>query len=390
MKFFWGLYLHSFPVFLALSNGLAGPPGSGKSTLAFEVTQRINKLWFHRACASDPQVKPPDVAIVIPMDGFHLYRSQLDAMENPKEAHARRGAPWTFDPMLLLNCLKNLRDQGSVYAPSFNHGVGDPVEDDIFVSLQHKVAIVEGNYLLSEEGVWKEISSIFDEKWFIDVDLGTAMQRVLERHISTGKPPDVAQWRVNYNDRPNAEFIMKSKKNADLKQIGEGDVNVITLILEMSTLVTLGENYRLYARSHFVKAIELGVILVLYASYSPLAKDSFVYIAMTISSWFLVVSWIMSPFVFNPSGFDWLKTVYDFDDFMNWIWCKGGALAEANKSWEIWWYEEQDHLRTTGLWGKLLEIILDLRFFFFQYGIVYQLGIANHSTNVGVYLLSWI
>ncbi|XP_039025031.1 LOW QUALITY PROTEIN: putative uridine kinase C227.14 [Hibiscus syriacus] len=207
--------------------GLAGPPGSGKSTLAFEVTQRINKLWFHRACASDPQVKPPDVAIVIPMDGFHLYRSQLDAMENPKEAHARRGAPWTFDPMLLLNCLKNLRDQGSVYAPSFNHGVGDPVEDDIFVSLQHKVAIVEGNYLLSEEGVWKEISSIFDEKWFIDVDLGTAMQRVLERHISTGKPPDVAQWRVNYNDRPNAEFIMKSKKNADLviKSIDFSQVN---------------------------------------------------------------------------------------------------------------------------------------------------------------------
>ncbi|XP_040962039.1 putative uridine kinase C227.14 isoform X8 [Gossypium hirsutum] len=167
--------------------GLAGPPGSGKSTLASEVTQRINKFWFQRACTSDPQVVPPDVAIVVPMDGFHLYRSQLDAMENPEEIHARRGAPWTFDPVLLLNCLKSLRKQGSVYAPSFAHGIGDPIEDDIFVSLQ-----------------------------FIDVDLETAMQRVLKRHISTGKPPDVAQWRIDYNDRPNAEFIMKSKKNADL------------------------------------------------------------------------------------------------------------------------------------------------------------------------------
>ncbi|XP_019089401.1 PREDICTED: ATP-dependent kinase YFH7-like [Camelina sativa] len=45
------------------------------------------------------------------MDGFHLYRSQLDAMEDPKEAHARRGAPWTFDPALLLNCLKKLRNE---------------------------------------------------------------------------------------------------------------------------------------------------------------------------------------------------------------------------------------------------------------------------------------
>lgn len=153
---------------------------------------------------------------------------------------------------------------------------------------------------------------------------------------------------------------------------------------------SFAENYRLYARSHFVKAVELGLILTVYASYSPIAKDTFVYIALTITSWFLVMSWIMAPFVFNPSGFDWLKTVYDFDDFMNWIWYRGGVFAKAEQSWERWWYEEQDHFRTTGIWGKIFEIILDLRFFFFQYGIVYQLGIASGSTNIAVYLLSWI
>ncbi|KAH7651839.1 callose synthase protein [Dioscorea alata] len=150
------------------------------------------------------------------------------------------------------------------------------------------------------------------------------------------------------------------------------------------------ENYRLYARSHFIKAIELGVILTVYASYSAISKDTLVYIIMTISSWFLVVSWIMAPFAFNPSGFDWLKTVYDFEDFMNWIWYPGGVFTKADQSWETWWYEEQDHLRMTGLWGKLLEIVLDLRFFFFQYGIVYQLDIAAKSTSIAVYLLSWI
>ncbi|XP_054810137.1 callose synthase 12-like [Prosopis cineraria] len=153
---------------------------------------------------------------------------------------------------------------------------------------------------------------------------------------------------------------------------------------------SFAENYRLYARSHFVKAIELGLILIIYASHSPVATDTFVYIALTITSWFLVVSWIMAPFVFNPSGFDWLKTVYDFDDFMSWIWYQGSVFAKAEQSWERWWCEEQDHLRVTGLWGKLLEIILDLRFFFFQFGIVYQLGIAAGSTSIAVYLLSWI
>ncbi|KAK9087148.1 hypothetical protein Syun_029542 [Stephania yunnanensis] len=196
--------------------GLAGAPGTGKSTLASEVACRINRLWSQQDSAIDSVVKPPDVAIVLPMDGFHLYRSQLDAMENPKEAHARRGAPWTFDPERLLTCLKTLRSQGSVYVPSFDHGVGNPVEDDIYVSLQHKIVIVEGNYLLLEEGAWKDVSSIFDEKWFIELDIDTAMQRVLKRHISTGKSPDVAKWRIEYNDRPNAELINKSKKNADL------------------------------------------------------------------------------------------------------------------------------------------------------------------------------
>lgn len=153
---------------------------------------------------------------------------------------------------------------------------------------------------------------------------------------------------------------------------------------------SFAENYRLYSRSHFVKAIELGIILIVYAAHSDVARGTFVYIAMTISSWFLVVSWMLAPFIFNPSGFDWLKTVYDFDDFMNWLWYSGGVFTKAELSWETWWYEEQDHLRTTGLWGKLLEIILDLRFFFFQYGVVYQLGITGGNKSIAVYLLSWI
>ncbi|XAR61143.1 Uridine kinase [Bertholletia excelsa] len=197
--------------------GLAGPPGAGKSTLAHEVVNRVNKLWPGKLCSFESQLKPQQVAIVLPMDGFHLYRYQLDAMEDPKEAHARRGAPWTFNPESLLKCLTTLRSEGSVYAPSFDHGVGDPVEEDIFVNLQHKVVIVEGNYLFLQEGFWKEISSVFDQKWYIEVDLETAMNRVLKRHISAaGKSPAEAKWRIDYNDGPNAKLISKTKKNADL------------------------------------------------------------------------------------------------------------------------------------------------------------------------------
>jgi pantothenate kinase len=69
------MMLHRFFV------GLAGPPGAGKSTIAHEVASHVNKLWPEKASSFDSQVRPPDVAIVVPMDGFHLYRSELDAMK---------------------------------------------------------------------------------------------------------------------------------------------------------------------------------------------------------------------------------------------------------------------------------------------------------------------
>lgn len=58
---------------------------------------------------------------------------------------------------------------------------------------------------------------------------------------------------------------------------------------------------------------------------------------------------------------------------MNWIWYHGSVFAKVEQSWERWWYEEHDHLKVTEIWGKFSEIISDFWFFFFQYGIVYQL-----------------
>ncbi|XP_024361867.1 callose synthase 12 isoform X2 [Physcomitrium patens] len=148
------------------------------------------------------------------------------------------------------------------------------------------------------------------------------------------------------------------------------------------------EIYRLYSRSHFTKGIELLMLLFCYLAYGVVSSSA-TYMLVMISSWFLAFTWIMAPFIFNPSGFDWLKTVEDFDEFLQWIWFKGDIFVKPEQSWEIWWEGEQTHLKTTGLWGKLLDIVLDLRLFLFQYGIVYHLQITGNSTSVFVYLLSW-
>ncbi|GFZ06218.1 glucan synthase-like 1 [Actinidia rufa] len=236
------------------------------------------------------------------------------------------------------------------------------------------------------------LGTIINQQFIVQIGLFTALPMIVENTIEHGflhavwdfltMQLQLASLFYTFSLGTRTHFFGRTILHGGAKYRGTGRGFVVQH-------KCFAENYRLYARSHFVKAIELGVILTVYASHSPLAKNTFVYIAMTISCWFLVVSWIMSPFVFNPSGFDWLKTVYDLDDFMDWIWYRG-VLVKADQSWETWWYEEQDHLRTTGLWGKLLEIILDLRFFFFQYGIVYQLKIADGNKSIGVYLLSWL
>jgi pantothenate kinase len=69
------------------------------------------------------------------MDGFHLSRAQLDAMPDPVEAHARRGAPWTFDADAFVDCVRRMQSgQDTLTVPSFDHRVGDPVPDSIMVS----------------------------------------------------------------------------------------------------------------------------------------------------------------------------------------------------------------------------------------------------------------
>ncbi|KAF8007893.1 hypothetical protein BT93_K1785 [Corymbia citriodora subsp. variegata] len=239
----------------------------------------------------------------------------------------------------------------------------------------------------------RALSAILNQQLFIQLGLFTALPMIVENCLELGFLQAVWDFMTMQLQLSSVfyTFSMGTRTHFFGRTILHGGAKYRAtgrgFVVQHKSFV---ENYRLYARSHFVKAIELGLILTVYASHSPIAKDTFVYIALTITSWFLVMSWIMAPFVFNRSGFDWLKTVYDFDDFMNWIWYRGGVFSKAEQSWERWWYEEQDHLRTTGFWGKISEIILDLRFFFFQYGTVYQLGIAAGSTNIAVYLLSWI
>jgi len=144
------------------------------------------------------------------------------------------------------------------------------------------------------------------------------------------------------------------------------------------------DNYRRYSRSHFVKALELFILLIVYEAYSQSYRNSNLYLFVTWSMWFLVASWLFAPFIFNPSGFDWQKTVDDWTDWKRWMGNRGGIGIQPDKSWESWWEGEQEHLKYTTVRGRFLEIFLACRFFLYQYGIVYHLHIAHGNQNFWV------
>ncbi|MBA0612433.1 hypothetical protein Godav_013033, partial [Gossypium davidsonii] len=244
---------------------------------------------------------------------------------------------------------------------------------------------VENSVLGNDTNSKKALSAVINQELIIQFGLFMTLPAILESSVESGFLEAIWEFLVmqlqlstvfyTFSMGTRVHFFGRTVLHggAKYRQTGRNFVVQHT---------SFAENYRLYARSHFIKAIEFGLILMVYATYTPSAKVTFFYIDMSVTCWLLVLSWIFAPFLFNPSGFDWLKTVDDFDNFMNWIWHRGGIFAEATESWESWWYKEQHHLVTTSLWGKLLEIILNLRFFFFQYGIVYHLGISGQSGSV--------
>lgn len=72
-----------------------------------------------------------------------------------------------------------------------------------------------------------------------------------------------------------------------------------------------GSSPRVALHSNFCAAcsLEIMLLLIVYISYGAPGRSSVTYILLTFSSWFLAISWLWAPYIFNPSGFEWQKWV---------------------------------------------------------------------------------
>ncbi|KAF2745648.1 P-loop containing nucleoside triphosphate hydrolase protein [Sporormia fimetaria CBS 119925] len=194
---------------------VSGIPGSGKTTLAAIVARKLESL---HAQQSPGVTNGAPLATFVPMDGYHLSRKQLDALPDPVTAHARRGAAFTFDGESFLALVKKLREplcpkMTTLYAPSFDHAVKDPVADDIAIAPSMRIIVFEGNYLSLNKSPWKDAAKLMNELWFVEVDFDVARKRLVRRHLKAGiaKNEEEARKRADENDLVNGREIVDGR-----------------------------------------------------------------------------------------------------------------------------------------------------------------------------------
>lgn len=152
------------------------------------------------------------------MDGYHLSRAQLAALPDPQHAFDRRGAAFTFNGESFLELVRVLREpitssSTTIHAPSFDHTIKDPVENDIAIEPTTRVLVFEGNYLSLDKEPWRSVAKLMDDLWFVEVEFDTALKRLIPRHVKAGIAADEvqAERRVRENDLVNGMEIVENR-----------------------------------------------------------------------------------------------------------------------------------------------------------------------------------
>lgn len=177
---------------------IAGPPASGKSTLAEQLAEFLTDHGT--------------MSVVVPMDGYHLDNGILEK----RGLLTRKGAPETFDALGFLRLVSELSSGKHMFYPTFDR------QRDLAVSAAGEIggciecALVEGNYLLLDQPVWRELLHHWDLSIKLDVPIEVLRHRLVKRWQAHGLNDRQALERAEGNDLQNAASILALSISADI------------------------------------------------------------------------------------------------------------------------------------------------------------------------------
>jgi pantothenate kinase len=183
-----------------LMTAVAGPPGSGKTAFATILVAVVN------AEAGE------DVAVLVGLDGWHYPNDYLATHYVDRV----KGAPETFNAAEAGRCLSEIRGGRHVSFPVYSRRLHEPISGRGSVDSRHKIVIVEGNYLLMDEGPWRRVRELFDVRIFISAPREILVASLTERHQRGGKTPDATARHIGAVDIPNARRVGPSLSYAQV------------------------------------------------------------------------------------------------------------------------------------------------------------------------------
>ena len=177
---------------------VVGAPGAGKSTISAPLMAGLAKAGARVA--------------VIPMDGYHLD----DRILGPRGDLPRKGAPQTYDVGGFRTMIDRVARGDTVYIPVFDRSREIAIAGAEEIGADIDTVVVEGNYLLLQDGDWAGIKDRWDISLFLDVPEEVLERRLMARWRDLGMSEDQARTKVAGNDLINMRTVLDRSAPADI------------------------------------------------------------------------------------------------------------------------------------------------------------------------------
>jgi pantothenate kinase len=84
------------------------------------------------------------------------------------------------------------------------------------------LVLVEGNYLLLDAPLWRDLWKYWDFSVFLDVEKSILRERLMQRWLNQRLSLDQAKKRLKDNDFVNLETVVRDSSVADLTFVNSG------------------------------------------------------------------------------------------------------------------------------------------------------------------------